>query len=49
MKEIIFDGNYWIHPDLPGEHTYASSVKYIPAKRGIDKSKYFKNRRKNER
>jgi len=49
MKEIIFDGNYWIHPDLPGEHAYASSVKYIPAKKGIDKSKYFINRRKEER
>lgn len=49
MKEIILDGNYWIHPDLPGLHVYAPSVKYIPAKKGIDKSKYFKNRRKNER
>ena len=44
--EIKITGSYWIHPDLPDVHTYAESVDYIPAKKGIDKSKYILCRRK---
>ena len=43
--EIKLTGSYWIHPDLPNYKIYAKSVDYIPAKKGIDKSKYILCRR----
>ena len=33
--------SYYIHPDLPNTEVYTNDISKIPAKKGIDKSKYI--------
>ena len=40
-KEMFDKKPYYIHPDLKGLKVYTNDIKKIPAKKGIDKSKYI--------
>lgn len=40
-KEMFNKKPYYIHPDLKGVKVYAKDISKIPAKKGIDKSKYI--------
>jgi len=40
-KEMLNEKSYYIHPDLKGLKVYTSDISKIPAKKGIDKSKYI--------
>ena len=40
-KKMLDGKSYYIHPDMKGLKVYASDVSKIPAKYGIDKSKYI--------
>ena len=43
-KDIIItfkNESYYIHPNLPNHKTYTDNINKIPAKKGIDKSKYI--------
>ncbi len=40
-KQMIDKMSYYIHPDLKGLKVYTNDISKIPAKKGIDKSKYI--------
>ena len=40
-KKQLNNMSYYIHPDLPNTEVYANDISKIPAKKGIDKSKYI--------
>lgn len=40
-KKQLDNMSYYIHPDLPNTEVYANDISKIPAKKGIDKSKYI--------
>ena len=40
-QEQLDNMSYYIHPDLPNVEVYANDISKIPAKKGIDKSKYI--------
>lgn len=40
-QEQLDNMSYYIHPDLPNTEVYVNDISKIPAKKGIDKSKYI--------